>query len=112
MERKKRTEKQVSDGYKMFQKTLQDILSRDVLDEQITQQLEQLGLAPTFSNAIGLQAVTKAAQQDGMDAAKFIRDTLGEKYSGDVKAKTVRALDLSKLSDEQLEVLADRTESS
>ena len=83
------------------------------VDQQTAQELERLGLEANCVNAISLAAV-KAAQEGELDAARFVRDTVGEKPSQaldlEVRASNVRALDLSKLSDEQLEMLADRQE--
>ena len=92
---------------------MQEILTLGAVDQQTAQELERLGLEANCVNAISLAAV-KAAQEGELDAARFVRDTVGEKPSQaldlEVRASNVRALDLSKLSDEQLEMLADRQE--
>ena len=77
-------------------------------EEQRRDELTALGLEPTYANAIGLAVVRKGSQGD-VTAARFIRDTLGEKPEecGEER-KDVRSLDLNELSDLQLEQWIDR----
>lgn len=76
--------------------------------------LEQLGLDPTFSGAMNLAVVWRAMHGD-VEAVRYIRDTLGEKPSESINLGVfdtpVKSLDLTKLSDAELEALADRADS-
>ena len=100
--------------YKKFRDVFRDILSLDVPDEKVAQALEELGLDPSFANAIGLQAIMKAATTGDIEAARFTRDTIGEKPTEALQLgitdKPIKSMDLSKLSDEELAALADRAE--
>jgi len=100
--------------HKAFRDVFRDILSLDVTDEKIAETLESLGLDPTFANAIGLQAILKAANFGDIEAARFTRDTIGEKPTEALQLgitdKPIKSMDLSKLSDAELEALADRAE--
>ena len=100
--------------YKPLREAMQSILSQTVTDVQTAQELERLGLEASFANAISLAAVKRAVETGELDAARFVRDTVGEKPSQTldlgIQNKPVRALDLSRLSDAQLEALADQTD--
>jgi hypothetical protein len=100
--------------HKQFRDVFRDILSLDVTDEKVAQALEELGLDPSFANAIGLQAILKAATTGDIEAARFARDTIGEKpteaFQLGITDKPIKSMDLSKLSDEELAALADRAE--
>ena len=99
--------------HKAFRDVFRDILSLDVTDEKIAETLESLGLDPTFANAIGLQAILKAANTGDIEAARFARDTIGEKPTEALQMsfdKPVKSMDLSKLSDAELEALAEQVE--
>jgi hypothetical protein len=67
----------------------------------------------TYQTAIALAALSKAARGD-IEAARFVRDTLGEKptesYNLAVSDKPIKALDLSGMTDEELEALADQAD--
>lgn len=73
--------------------------------------LEKLGLEPTYSNAIALQTICKAATGD-IEAARFARDTAGDKPTEALRLalsdKPIAAMDLSQLSDAELSALADK----
>lgn len=101
-------------GYKPLREVMQDILGQRVTDVQTAQELEMLGLEASFANAISLAAVKRAAQNGELEAARFVRDTVGEKPTQTldlgIQSKPVKALDLSRLSDAQLEALADRAD--
>ena len=100
--------------YKPLREVMQDILSQPVTDVQTAQELEKLGLEASFANAISLAAVKRAAESGELEAARFVRDTVGEKPAQaldlGIQSKPVKALDLSRLSDAQLEALADRAD--
>lgn len=95
---------------KTFRETLRAFLDCELSDEGQREVLEALGFAPTYMNQINLTHIRKAAE-GGLDAARFIRDTLGEKPgdgAGDPADKPLACLDMSGLSDEELRVLAAR----
>ena len=100
--------------HKQFRDVFRDILSLDVTDTQMAQALQELGLDPSFANAIGLRAILKAATTGDIEAARFARDTIGEKpteaFQLGITDKPIKSMDLSKLSDEELAALADRAE--
>ena len=58
--------------------------------------------------------VTDAAELGDIEAARFVRDTNGEKPTEALQLgitdKPIKSMDLSKLSDAELEALADRAE--
>lgn len=93
-----------------FREALKALLECEVLDESQVQALEAFGLEPTYLNQIGLANIKKAAAGD-TEAARFVRDTCGEKPRegielGNLDDKPLSYLDMSKLTDEQLRVLA------
>ena len=95
---------------KTFRESLLTILSMDVDNPELYAKLAELGLDPTMQTAIDLAQAGKAARGD-TDAARFIRDTVGEKPSDQVEIggladRPIATLDLSKLSDEDLRKLA------
>ena len=100
--------------YKPLREAMQSILSQTVTDVQTAQELERLGLEASFANAISLAAVKRAAETGELEAARFVRDTVGEKPTQmldlGIQNQPVSALDLSQLSDAQLEALADQTD--
>jgi hypothetical protein len=99
------------------QKTLRELyrsaMALDVQDPETAEQLESLGLKPTYANAIVLSSLLKAGRGD-IEAARFVRDTIGEKPTETmnlgVSNTPVKALDMTKLSDAELEALADRSD--
>ena len=101
--------------YKTFQMAMKALLSLDVTDAQAKALCEKLGLDASFTNAICASVAVKAATQGDVEAARFVRDTVGEKPTDalnlGVAAGPVKALDLGKLSDRELEALADREDS-
>lgn len=100
--------------YKTFRECMQTILSLEVSDEALRAELEKMGLDPSYSNAISMAAIRKAAAAGDIEAARFTRDTVGEKPTEalnlGITGKPVKALDLSQLSDEELEALADQAD--
>ena len=82
-------------------------------DEEAVAALQALGLTPNFANAANLAMLRKAIKGD-VEAMKYIRDTIGEKPADTTQLtlldKPVAAQDLTQLTDEELEYLADRTE--
>ncbi len=100
---------------KTFRESLLTILSMPVDDPAVAEALKTLGLPDDFQSAIDLAQATKARKGD-TDAARFIRDTVGEKPReelelGNLDARPFETLDLSRLNDDQLRALAaKRTE--
>ena len=98
-------------AHKLFRDILRDIMVTDLSDEdEARKALETLGLQPTMENALMLAASQKAKQGD-VEALRFLRDTLGEKptesFNLGIQGKPIQSLDLSKLTDSELEALAD-----
>lgn len=93
---------------------LKEILSLTCDDPETERKLEQLGLDPTFAGAMNMAVVQRAMRGD-VEAVRYIRDTLGEKPSESINLGVydtpVKSLDLTKLSDAELEALADRADS-
>lgn len=100
--------------YKTFKETFGDILTLDTTDDQMRDTLVALGLEPSNSNAIALAQVIKAVRNGDTEAARFVRDSRGEKPTDalnmSVTGKPIKSLDLSQLSDEELEALADQAD--
>ena len=96
--------------YKAMRDALKQVLILDVDNPELYAKLEALGIEPSRSNAIALKTVAKAADGD-IEAARFVRDTVGEKpteaYNIGVSGKPIKSLDLTALTDEELEALAD-----
>lgn len=115
-----RHENAVRAGRALAEKRKQYVLQREVLktilclecdDGEAVERLSALGLDNTFANAANLAVMRKAVRGD-VDALRYIRDTIGEKPADTTQLalldKPVGAQDLTKLSDAELEVLADR----
>ena len=96
--------------YEAQQTLLKHILSMDVDDPDLAEKLVSLGLPPSNSVAMAMAAIKKALASD-MDAQRYVRDTIGEKptdnYNLGIQNKPIKSLDMSQLSDEQLEALAE-----
>lgn len=95
---------------KTFREALRALLESEVPDAQLREALEQLGFEPTYLNQISLSSVKKAVQGD-IEAARFVRDTIGEKPRdgleiGNLDGKPLTSLELSKLTDEELLAMA------
>jgi hypothetical protein len=95
---------------KAMREVMNNIMTCDVSDETLRGMLAAAGIEPTNENAIPFAMINRAARGD-VEAARFVRDTLGEKptenYNFSVGSKPVKSLDLSGYSDEELERLAD-----
>lgn len=95
-----------------FRESINAILTCPVQDESVREALEVLGLDPTVLNEINLAVIGKARRGD-VEASRFIRDTKGEKPReglelGNLDDKPLACLDMSKLTDEQLRIIAAR----
>lgn len=97
---------------KTFRDSVNAILACQVQDPEQREALEALGIDPTMLNQIQIAVYGKAAKGD-VEAARFLRDTRGEKprdgldIAGDLD-KPIASLDMSKLTDEQLRIIAAR----
>ena len=98
---------------RLFRETLGDLMRSDAVPEEIKRQLEATGAKVDIQSAILLAAARKAMLGD-VEAMRFVRDTLGEKptetFNLAVSDKPVKAMDMSNLSDEELEALADQAD--
>ena len=95
---------------KTFRESLLTILSMPVDDPETKEMLKALGLDDTFQTAIDLAQIRKAQKGD-TDAARMIRDTVGEKPRegleiGNLADRPFETLDLTQMSDAQLRELA------
>ena len=95
---------------KTFRESLLTILALDVDDPELYAKLTELGLDPSRQTAVDLAQVERAARGD-TDAARFVRDTVGEKPTeqvelGGLADRPIETIDLTKLSDEDLRKLA------
>ena len=93
-----------------FRDSVNAILACKVQDEEQRKALEALGIDPTMLNQIQLAVYGKAAKGD-VEAARFLRDTRGEKPRealelGNLDGKPLASIDLSGMTDEQLQALA------
>ena len=95
-----------------FRESIKAIMALQTPDEEKRAKLVEAGIDPTVLNAINLAVSGKAAQGD-VEAARYLRDTVGEKPReglelGNLDDKPLASLDLSKLTDEQLQIIAAR----
>ena len=92
-----------------FRESLKAIMLLDTRDVEIKQQLLDAGLDPTMLNAITFAQATQA-QKGNTEAARFVRDTLGEKPRdgleiGNLDDRPLATVDMSKLSDDELRAM-------
>lgn len=92
---------------------LRDLLKADCSDDGIRDALIETGMEPSIANAINF-AVLRKAQTGDIEAARYVRDTIGEKPTEttalQISNQPIRAMDLTQLSDAELEALADRAD--
>lgn len=100
-------------GYKRQRDLIKQVLAAQVDDPALKEKLKELGFDTTFGSAMVFAQAKKALVGD-TEAARYLRDTVGEKpteaYQLAVTDKPIRAMDLSALSDEELEALADEAD--
>lgn len=93
-----------------FRELIETVMTMEVDDPAVHAKLVELGLDPTHDMAITMAAVRKAENGD-IEATRYLRDTKGEKPTEALQMaitdKPIKALDLSTLSDAELEALAD-----
>lgn len=95
-----------------FRELIELVMTMDVDDPEVHARLTSLGLDPTHDMAITMAAVRKAENGD-IEATRYLRDTKGEKPTEALNLnldKPIKAMDLSQLSDAELEALADRAD--
>ena len=94
--------------YKSQRELLALILSSPIDDKEKAKKLKEAGFPATFGGAMAFAATAKAVDGD-IEAARFVRDTVGEKptesYQMSVTDKPVKSLDLTQLTDEELEAM-------
>lgn len=99
---------------RQLRELLSSCMTAEVTDTDVRDALVAAGYEPSFENALTLAALTRAAKGD-VEALRFVRDTLGEKptetYNLSMEAKPIKSMDLSQLSDAELERLADQADS-
>ena len=87
------------------------VLSCELTAEEGAKELKALGLDTTWGVDIAVAQARRARAGD-TEAARFCRDTAGDKATESmilsVTDKPVRSMDLTQLSDEELEALADQ----
>ena len=96
---------------KSSMETMREVLSCKLDDDDMIQKLKAFGLDDNFGAGIALMQARRALNGD-TEAARFCRDTAGDKPTEALTLaltdKPVKAMDLTQLSDEELEALADR----
>lgn len=99
---------------KLQRDILRELMVLECDDDQIVDELTKLGLEPTFAHAMNLAVLRKALRGD-VESARYVRDTMGEKPTENMNLGVfntpTKALDMTKLSDAELEALADRADS-
>lgn len=104
--------KEVRRRQKTFRDSVRALLACPVQDEKQRAALEALGLDPTMLNQIQVAVYGKATKGD-TEAAKYLRDTAGERPRdaleiGNLDDKPLASMDLSRMTDDQLRALASR----
>lgn len=98
---------------RLLRETLGDLMTADYAADDVRSQLNALGIQVDAQSA-SMFAILRKAMAGDVEAARFIRDTLGEKptetFNLAVSDKPVKALDVSNLSDKELEALADQAD--
>lgn len=89
---------------------LRQILALEETDEKRRELLKALGLEGNFADSINYTASIKARDGD-VEAMRYVRDTIGEKPReglelGNLDDRPLATIDLSKMSDEQLQAMA------
>jgi hypothetical protein len=98
---------------KLMRETLSELMMSDAVPEEIRAALEQIGAHVDIQGAILLAQARKAMTGD-VEAARFVRDTLGQKptetFNLAMSDKPIKAVDLTQMSDAEIEALADRAD--
>lgn len=92
---------------------MREVLSCQLDDREMVEKLKAFGLDDSFAAGIALAQARRAVIGD-TEAARFCRDTAGDKPTEALTLamtdKPVKAMDLTQLSDAELEALADRVD--
>lgn len=93
-----------------FRESVKAILALKVPDAEQAEALRLLGIDPTILNAVNL-AVGSRAQAGDVEAARYLRDTAGERPRdgleiGNLDGRPLATMDLSAMTDDQLRALA------
>lgn len=100
---------------KAMRELARDILGMDLkTEDEIRTELESRGIEQTEAAAVLLAQLSRARAGD-TEAARFLRDTSGQKpvdnvAIGNLEDKPFATLDLSSLTDDQLKELAENAE--
>ena len=98
---------------KTIRETLKLFLSTQLDEGEARERLVALGFDPTMLNQMSLATMQRAMNGD-IEAARFVRDSVGEKpregMDIGIEDKPIASLDMSKLTDEQLRILAGKAE--
>lgn len=93
---------------KLMRETATGILKAPAAIPEIAAALEKAGFDNSYQSAIMLAAIQKAACGD-IEAARFVRDTIGEKPTDQFNIaavqRPIQEMDLSQLSDAELQSL-------
>lgn len=92
-----------------IRETLQAMLDCQIPDAERAEALKALGFDGTFRDGMSVAMLEKACRGD-VEAGRFVRDTVGEKpregVDLSIEDKPLASIDMSKLTDEQLQQLA------
>lgn len=96
---------------RQMREVISNILTVEVTDEEIRAELENNGLPSTLEAAMCYAAIKRAIRGD-IEAARFVRDTLGEKPLSTLavtplsELPPVEYMDMSQYSDDELRRMA------
>lgn len=94
-----------------IRETLQAMLDCQIPEADRAEALKALGFDGTFRDGMSIAMLEKACRGD-VEAGRFVRDTIGEKPREGVDLtldeKPLASIDMSKLTDEQLQRLAEQ----
>ena len=95
---------------RLLRETLSGLLKTPVDDPAAAAALEAAGLPADLQGGM-IYAVLRRAQTGDIEAARFVRDTIGEKpreaFDLTMQQKPIQSMDLSGMTDEELVRLAD-----
>lgn len=94
---------------KTMASVLKEILMTELPEEEARERLKAVGLDGTYMDGISMAMIERAGKGD-VEAGRFVRDTIGEKPREGVDLtldeKPLASIDMTKMSDEQLQQLA------
>ena len=96
---------------KTFAEGLKQLLAMEEDDPKVRDLLLSLGLDGTYQDSINLAQLRQAKKGD-VDSFRVIRDTIGEKPRDEIEVgglvdRPIQTIDMSKLTDDQLRMLAE-----